>query len=254
MLGVPTLPMPLRSFPLLLVLALICGAAAPGSRADEAAERLAAAHLLAFGRLPAAPAAASAPASVAQALETHRAELQADAPLRTAAARRAWFDAYGLAPTTDEAIAAAGPAPTYFELLAAHRAALAREPAAAEAVLHRAYRVVVAREAYPEEIAYWRRHEPLPFVLLVGCIEDWARRNRPGLMSTTGAPTIAPHGPRLVTVRISPAIAAEVRALLALPAPPAPDAVPRLLAVGGAGIATAGGMHLLVVGRDPTDR
>ena len=243
--------MPSRAFPLLLALALICSAFATHVRADETAERWAAAHLLAFGQLPTAAEAADATdlASVAPALAARRATLQADAVASAIVARRAWCDAFGREPTPKESATATKDAPTYFELLAAHRAALARDAVAYTAVVHRAYRTVVARDAYPEEIAYWQHYDALPFVLLVGCVEDWALRNRPGLMSTTGMPTITPNSAYLVTLRVSPAVASEVRSLLGVVASET-GATPRLLAVGGAQISTLAGMNLLVVARD----
>lgn len=243
--------MPLRPTPLLLAFVLICGALAPGVRADEAEERFAAAHLLAFGVLPGSTANLSRPASLAEQIEAHQAALQADASARAGVAQRAWCDAYGRPPAaTEMARAAPAGAWTYGALLARHVATLRTDAAVRTAVVHRAYQTVVSRDAYPEELAYWQRYDALPFVLLVGCVEDWARRNQPGLMSTTGVPTISPNSVHLATLRVSPAVAVEVRAALG-PAPSAPPFVPRLLAVGGTQVDTRAGMHLLVVGREP---
>lgn len=243
--------MPLRPSPLLLALVLICGALAPGVRADEVEERFAAAHLLASGALPGPTTSLSRAATLAEQLEAHRAALQADAPARASVVQRAWRDAYGRPPAATELdIPAPAGAWTYCALLAHHVATLRTDAAARTAVVHRAYRAVVSRDAYPEELAYWQRYDALPFVLLVGCVEDWAVRNQPGLMSTTGVPTISPNSVHLATLRVSPAVAAEVRAALGL-APSNPPFVPRLLAVGGAQIGTRAGMHLLVVGREP---
>ena len=57
----------------------------------------------------------------------------------------------------------------------------------------------VIGQAHPEEIEYWKNHDTLSFVLLVGCVEDWARRNQPGLMVTAGTPTLIVQSHRFAT-------------------------------------------------------
>ena len=57
------------------------------------------------------------------------------------------------------------------------------------------------------EIEYWKRQPALSYALLVGCIEDWARRNRPGLMATTGVASVSVNSAYLATIRLSPGVA-----------------------------------------------
>jgi hypothetical protein len=83
-------------------------------------------------------------------------------------------------------------------------------------VLERVYRLVARRGVYREEIDYWKQHGPLSYAMLVGCVEDWARRNQPGLMITVGTPTISINSNYLVTVRLTPALAEEARAAVGM--------------------------------------
>lgn len=239
------MPLP-RPF-LLLALALLPHSATLAADATVNAERTSLGHVIAFGR-PAAIAAAS-PDSLATQLERHRAELQHHATARERNARAAWFDAFGRAPSTAELQAEAALPLIYTERMERHLARLRAEPAEYRAVLHRAYRLVVHREAYAEEFDYWRPHGVHSFVVLVACIEDWARRNRPGLMVTAGIPSV-PARSRLVTIiPVTPALAAEATTIPANDSP-ARDPATRVLAAGAGGIRTAGGMHLAIVGRD----
>lgn len=232
-----------------LVAALPLFAGTPGL---EDQERLAVAHLLAFGRLPSAGEIETAPRddglTVASLLDRHRQRLHDDAVAREAVAKKAWIDAFGRPATATELAAEATHDPTYTGLMRAHLQRIADDPAEYAQILARAYRAVVQREVYPEEIDYWRQRESLPFVALAGCVENWARRNQPGLMVTTGTPTVSVNSDYLVTLRLSPAIAAEARAAAGLPAAGEARQEGRLVAVGGEGIATTGHMHLAVAG------
>jgi len=219
----------------------------------EDQERLAVAHLLAFGRLPAADEIEMAPRSggltVAALLDQHRQRLQADAAAREITVRKAWVDTFGRPPTAAErATAEAVRDLTYAGLMQAHWPRLADDPDEYARILDRVYRTVVQRGVYPEEIDYWRQQTPLPFVVLAGCVENWARRNQPGLMVTTGTPTVSVNSDLLVTLRLSPTVAAEARAAAGLQA--ASEILPegRLVAVGSGKIATTGHMHLAIAG------
>jgi len=228
--------------------------------AGAAAERIAVSFVLAQGRLP-TPEERTAWADagtrpVAELLARHRTGLAADAALRRAVADRAARDAFGRVPTAEELAAAGRAAPadaTYGERVRAHLATLKDRAAEYEQVLHRAYRLVVRREAYAEELAYWARRDVVPFAFLVGCLDDWARRNQPGLMVTSGAPTVSVNCEFLVTARVSPAVAAEVRGVLGF-APLTyveenPGARGRnLLGAGGAEIRTGGRIHFVAAG------
>ncbi len=237
--------MPLPRRLLLLTLALLPQLTTFAGDDGADAERAALGQLLAFGR-PAVNAVAS-PGTLAAQLEQHRAELRANAAAREQVARAAWLDTFGRAPTAAELQTEVALPLTYTERLQRHLTHLRAAPDEYRAVMHRAYRLVVHRDAYAEEFDYWRPHGVRPFVILVACIEDWARRNRPGLMVTAGNPALPACSRFTNIVRVTPALAAEARTLLALDR--SADAS-RVLAIGGEGVATAGGMHLTIAGLD----
>jgi hypothetical protein len=143
-----------------------------------------------------------------------RQQLQNDAAAQRAVIVKAFEDAFGRAPDAAEsAVAAAAPDRdgTYVALMRQHVRSLAAHPDEYRQVLDRAYRRVIRRGVYDEEVAYWEKHDTLPFALLAGCIDNWARRNQPGLMVTAGTPTLSVHSDCLATVRLSRAIAEEAR-------------------------------------------
>jgi hypothetical protein len=119
-----------------------------------------------------------------------------------------------------------------------------------EATLHRAYRLLLQRDAYDVEIDYWKRQPAVPFALLVGCIDDWARRNQPGLTATTGVAAVSVNSEYLATVRLSPAIAAEAREAAGLgPDDEAARGVDRhVVAAGAAHLVSVGGIHFTAAG------
>jgi hypothetical protein len=232
-----------------LLAALWLAPRAMAEAAPEPSERQLAAHVLAFGVAPESPEPAPARATIASLLEQHRTRLQADGAARAAVRQRAWRDAFGRDPRADELRETPSPALTYAEWMQRHVTRLGSDAAANLETLRRAYLAVVRREPYPEEIGYWRPEGALPFVVLVACLEDWARRNQPGLMVTAGEPTISPQSRLVRTHALSPAVAAEARAAGGLAA--ADPAAPRRILVAGADrIVAQGGVHLLVVGRN----
>lgn len=232
--------------PLLLLLAgLLPHGIAAAASTPEFADRAAVAQLVAFGRLPAGELAPSSDAPLADQVKLLRDQLQRDASARARTARAAWFDAFGRPPTDAELRAESDLALTYTERLPRHLARLAAQPTEYRAILHRAYQLVVHRDAYAEEFDYWRPHGTLSFVALVACLEDWARRNQPGLMVTAGTPTVPARSRLVCLVSLTPALAAEAQALSG---PAGADA--RVLAVGAASLRTPGNMHLALVGRD----
>lgn len=136
---------------------------------------------------------------------------------------------------------------TYIDQMRDHLAWLATQPETYTQVMQRAYRHVINRDAYPEEIAYWNQQpETLSYILLVACLEDWARRNQPGLMVTGGKPTVSINCEFLTTARVSPADAATARTLAQLPAITAPGN--HVIAPGAAHLAASGGIHFIAVG------
>jgi hypothetical protein len=241
-----------------LAFILLAASAIPSSAAmaqpAEQRDRVAVSFTLALGRTP-APAeldswTSQAAQPIAALLERHRQALRDPAVARAVAAR-AWQDAFGTAPSEEEARTAAG-AGLYVDQVQRHLKQLSERPADYEAVVQRVYRLLLDRIAYPEEVTYWRARPTLSYVLLVGCVEDWARRNQPGLMATAGVPSIAATSARLATVRLSPAVAAEARAAAGLSAEGtrAMDAElgRNIVAPGAASVVSVGGVHFAAVG------
>lgn len=234
-----------------LALSLLLGAARPATSATRTAERALAARLLAFGRNDAATAsAAPAPDTVAAWRENYRGELRRNAALREHVARAAWLDAFGRAPGDAELRAEAALPLTYAERLSHHLVHLGADAGEYREVIRRAYALVVRREPYAEEFEYWRPRGALTFVALLACLEDWARRNQPGLTVTSGTPTVPTRSRRVTIVPLSPEIAAEVRTLLPCPGLERREAsaATHVLAVSGENLRAAGGMHLMLVG------
>jgi hypothetical protein len=201
-----------------LVLALVALAIPAAAQPSAQTELVAASYLIAFGR-PALPAeladAGHADKDLPALIAAHRARLQGDAALQREVDARARRDARGGA-ATDKPAAPRGAGVTYADRLAEEVAALATDSAAYHAVIDRAYQMVIGRSVYPEEIEYWKPHGTLPYVVLVGAIENWAVRNQPGLMVTDGTPSISVVSRFLITQRLSPAAANQARELLGL--------------------------------------
>lgn len=246
-----------RLLPLLLLVGVLCPAAALAQNTDQQ-ERIAASFLLARGRIPTAAEmkaweAADKPALPAL-MARHQQQLQADAAAKQAVAARAWQDAFGRAPTAAELAAGAAGNTTYTELVKQHVAWLATHPDEYRAVIERAYQLVIKRPAYPEEFAYWKPLGTLPFTVLVGAIENWGQRNQPGLMVTTGTPSVSINSRFLATVRLSPGVANEARTIVGLPVwtdvARLKNPGCNLVAVAAADIASVGGMHFAAAGRD----
>lgn len=191
--------------------------------------------------------------TVADTIARLRQQIESDDAVRADVLARAARDALGRLPTDDEIAAWSGEprGATYAERMERRLAWLAERPAEYERVIQRAYRVVVRRDAYPEEIEYWRARGTLSFVLLVGCVEDWARRNQPGLMVTAGRPTVSLNSEFLTTLRLEPRIAFEARAAAGLREDNLRLAVAaghNLIAAGAEPVVTRGRIHLVAAG------
>jgi hypothetical protein len=229
---------------------------------EKQSERIAAAYLLALGRKPTrtdvAPWTQQAQdeLTISAALTHLRAQLEGDNATRHTVIIKACYDAFGRAPTDDEsrAWAAAMPVSTYTELMQRHVQSLRDNSAEYERVIQRVYPFVIGREAYTEEVDYWKKHGVLPYCLLVACVENWARRNQPGLMVTSGTPTVSVNSEFLLTVRLSPAVAAEARAATGLDA--GSDAwtvsalAHTLVTPGGEHVISAGRIHFVAAGAE----
>lgn len=221
---------------------------------DLAPQRADAAWALARGTLPAATAASTMgnAAGLSECLAAQRTQLLTDAPAAQAAARNAWRDAFG--PTREFVPDTTAGCVTYTECLTAHLAWLAAHPEARNATIHQAYRRIVGRPAFDMEIAYWNQLAPLPYSLIVACIDDWARRNQPGLMVTTGPACVSINSAHLKTLRLAPTVAAEVRNILS---PTTGNAAAlaiarseRVLAPGADSLISVGNIPFIALGTD----
>ena len=240
-------------FPMVAALALLPAAARAQSALQE--ERIAASFVLAFGRTPSTAEierwAKDGALPLADLMARHRRQLQSDPAAARAVAVKAGQDAFGRTPNETDLGSLSGGA-TYVELMQRHLRWLAERPAEYEQVMNRAYQLLLQRDAYPVEIDYWKRQPALSFTLLVGCIDDWARRNRPGLMATTGVASVSVNSDYLVAVRLSPAVAAEARAAAGFE--PIDDPVlalaagRTLVAPGANHIVSVGGVHFAAAG------
>ncbi len=236
---------------------LLCAGAllAPSVFAQTSPEgqRAAVAWIQVFGEIPATAAieqtakGGSIPA-IAAAL---RQQLGRNEAAAREVAERAWADTFG--PSRPfETGESSGPV-SYLELVGAHLESLQTAPQNRRALIDAAYTAVLGRQAYDIEHDYWLGRPPIPFLLVTACLDDWARRNQPGLMATAGPPCIPVDSRRIRTLRLAPAIATEARALLHGDASDGALALARgesVLAPGAAGIISVGGIPFLAVSRN----
>lgn len=247
-----------RLTPLLLALALTFPFTAALAASPLQQERIAASFVIALGRSPSAAEVEAWSkhdnASVSDLVARHQQQLASDAALTRAVANQAFRDTFGREPSAEELAAATSAGGTYTAQMNRNIASLALKPDAYRQVLDRAYKFVVRRGVYDEEVKYWQPHGTLPYTLLVGSIEDWARRNQPGLMVTAGTPTIGVNSNFLTTVRLSTPVAVEARAALGFaPLGEWNGAVGfgrNLIAPGAEGIVTGGRIHFIAAGRE----
>lgn len=219
-------------------------------------EIISASTMIAVGR-PALATELTEPAyagkTLAELVEMHRDGLRSDHALQKQVHEMARWDVSGLLIRKAGFPYAHGV--TYAESVKEGLAQLARQPEEYRRVINRAYQLVIRRDAYPEEIEYWKPYGTLPYVVLVGAIENWAERNQPGLMVTNGTPSININSRFLRTQRLSLSVANEARVLLDLPVwtDVARQHSPgrNVVAVGAREIASVGGMHFLLAGGGP---
>jgi hypothetical protein len=211
-------------------------------------ERIAASFVLARGRVPTAAeleAWFATPASpFPELLARHRQQVKADEAERRTVAAKARLDAFGLAPGPGAPDLPDAP-DTYFEMIRAHLRWLADRPDEYAKVVQRAYRFVLRRDAYAQELDYWKRYSAKPFVLLAACVDDWARRNQPGLTVTSGPAAVNVNSPYLAAVRLSPSAAAEARAAagFARPRGSAAALARHVVMAGAEDVTSVGGIH-----------
>jgi hypothetical protein len=248
--------MNVRRTPLLLISMLCLAFATTFARAEDQAERIRVSFALAFGRVPSvseiADASKAGALSMADLLARHRQQLEHDAASARATTVKACEDAFGRQPTDAEIADGAAGHHTYAELMKQHIGWLKDHPSEYADVIGKAYQLLIRRAAYPEEIEYWKSRDTLPYALLVGCVENWGRRNSPGLMATTGIPTISVNSRYLTTIAVSPAVAAEARVAAGLAVSDNPNLASaaglNLVGPGSGQITTVGHMYFAAVG------
>jgi hypothetical protein len=127
------------------------------AQSAEQQERIAASFVLALGRTPTAVEierwAKQEPLSLADLVARHRRQLQGDAATERAVIVKASQDAFGVAPGEDDIKSLSGGG-TYADLMQRHLRWLAEHPTDYDQVVHRAYRLLLQRDAYPLEIDY----------------------------------------------------------------------------------------------------
>jgi hypothetical protein len=241
----------MKIFSSLVLLAALSSTIVPAFAVSEAQnERINAAFVLALGRAPTAAESERWGKEEKLLIADLVARLQAQGE---SAVDRACADAFGRGPTDAERQAWAAGRPTYTALMKQHVQWLAGHPEEYAKVIGRSYQLVLGRAPIDLEITYWQAQPPLSFVLLNGCIENWARRNAPGLTVTSGRATVSVNSEWLTGIRLSPAVAAEARAAAGLfPAGDAHLAAAtgrNVVAAGAGGVDSAGGIHFVAVGR-----
>lgn len=243
-----------RLLPLVLLVALALPFGSARAQSSDREERIGAAFVLALGRAPTAAETElwGKPGKLAIAdLVSRLNPPEADA--RRALTVKSYVDAFGRTPSGDEGAAMAAGKWNYTGCMQQHIQWLAEHPLDYALVIGRAYQTVMQRGPYAEELDYWKAQPPLSFALLNACIENWARRNAPGLMATSGVATASVNSRWLTAVRLSPAVAAEAREAAGLiPAGNADlgAAVGRnVIAAGGGAVVSAGGINFVAAGR-----
>ena len=228
------------------------------AQAARQPERVAASFLLARGR-------AATPAELEQwkqggdlpitdLLKRHGEQLAGDAKARQAVLAKAAVDSTG--EPAGEAKAAQGndSGAVYFHQVAKHVDALSKDASRYEAVIKRAYNDVLQRAPFPEEITYWKNKGTVPYVLMIAGIDNWGRRNAPGLMVTTGEAAISHNSELLSTVRLSPGIAEEARAAVGLPVQGERSVAyikgRNVIYPGAAEVVAVGGTHFVAAGAE----
>jgi len=242
-----------RPFVRIACITALLAAAWPGEAGAQPAadDRVAASFLLARGRMP-EPAEAqawadSASTPFADLLARHRQAINTDERERQRVAARAGVDAFG-AGTSPAPAAGGNPGSAYLDLMRGHLEWLGAHPDEYARVVHRAYQRVLRRDAYPQEIEYWSKQPVHSFALLAACVDDWARRNQPGLTVTSGPAAVNVNSPWLATVRLSPALAAEIRAAAGFERPRNPGLGHHVVAPGAERVASVGGIHFAAAG------
>jgi hypothetical protein len=243
-----------------LLLAFVSPAISIALRADDSehGQRVIAAFVLALGRMPIASEISAVSENTVDSISDLVArlgrQLENDQPQKNVVARRAFLDVFGREPLAGEIDASGESAATYLAASRGHLRQLAQHRAEYEQVLQRAYRRVVRRDPYAEEVAYWIQYDVIPYALLTAGVEHWARRNQPGLMVTSGRPTVSLNSEFLTSVQLSLPLATEAAVALGTPRTRMESDVAcatarNVLAVGAESLVSDGGIPFVAAGR-----
>ncbi|NCI52020.1 hypothetical protein GWC95_19000 [Sediminibacterium roseum] len=212
-------------------------------------ERIQAAYMLAFGRAPQDGEISywqgrNESNSIADLLRSHKTYIGQDVTTRTAAIRRAYIDAIGRNPSADEIKYWSAYNQTYTELMKNHVQWLSSNPSEYEKVIKNSYQFVLNRQPSSAEITYWKGQGVLSYAMLVGCHEDWKKKNPPSAQKTSGKTEISSSSGYLSVVALSAGIAAEARIATGLTSSPGSN----MVAAGGGNMVAAGGGNMVAAG------
>lgn len=214
-------------------------------------ERIQASYMLAFGRAPQESEITywqgrNDANTIEQMVNLHKDYFKSNRAANNEVIAKAYLDALGRNPIQSELDYWAKGSNSYVELMKNHISWLSGNPAEYEKVIKRSYSFVLGRQPDAGEISYWRGQGVFSYVLLVGCHEDWKRRNNnnSGAKKTSGASQIPASPTYVALVPVSAQVATEARSFAGLVAAGAGN----LVAAGGGNLVAAGGGNLVAAG------
>jgi len=214
-------------------------------------ERIQSSYMLALGRAPSESEITywqgrADAKTISDFVANHKTYIGQDAGTRRAVIIKAYNDALGRNPTAAEIDYWSKYNQTYVELMKAHVQWLAGNPAEYEKVISRSYQFELGRQPAAAEIAYWKTQGVLSYLILVGCHEDWKRRNNNNgsAPKTSGASTIASGSSLVIQVPISATVAQEAHVLSGLLSTNGGN----VIAAGGGNVIAAGGGNVIAAG------
>lgn len=245
-----TMPFKAKFAPVFIFAAIAISAVTGFAGPQIQQERVAASYMLVLGRAPSTSEVdqwtMKGELSVADLVADLEAELADSKSEKRGVSTRSFQDAFGRSPSKSELKTAVAEGGSYNQQLTGYIAALLEDAEEYEATIRRAYEFVINRDAYEQEIGYWKERGVFSYMLLVGSVEAWATRNQPGLMVTAGTPTISVNSVYLSTVRLSSQTAAEARVAGGFAS--VEETESHLLAAGSGKVVAGGRVHFLATG------
>lgn len=184
--------------------------------------------------------------SIAQMVNFHKDYIKTNRSANNEVITKAYLDALGRKPEQGELDYWAKGNNSYVELMKNHISWLSGNPAEYEKVIRRSYQLVLNRTPDGTEINHWKSQGVFSYALLVGCHEDWKRRNNNNTSAkkTSGASQIPSGSAFVALVPVSNTIATEARSFAGLVAAGGGN----LVAAGGGNLVAAGGGNLVAAG------